>query len=723
MPFYAHSRNSAGQRHELSVHLQAVARLAAEFAAPLGASEIGHFLGLWHDIGKFSPAFQEYLLSCESEASQHRRGPDHKAAGAVLAQERLGIASLIVQGHHGGLHDPPDLKGWLLERESLPLTREAIRAATEHIVDLYPRSQLQFPADRTSQARTAELFLRLLFSAVVDADYLDTETHFQADQSSLRVSTATLSDLFADLESHVSELRAGREGPVASVRRAVYDACLAAAEQPAGVFRLAAPTGSGKTLSAMAFALRHAALHGQQRVVVSVPLITITEQTADVYRGVFERDRSGAVLEHHSGADWDREGDDDFRSVRVWERLAAENWDALVIVTTVVQLFESLFARKPSRCRKLHRLANSVVIIDEAQALPPKFLRPILDALRDLAEHYNTTIVISTATQPAFHAIREFKDVPAIDILPDASALFDVMRRVDYKWPGDAGWTWEQAAERLAGERQALVILNTKKDAVAMLDALGDPRALHLSTLLCGAHRRAVIQDVTRRLAAGEPCRLVATQVVEAGVDLDFPFVMRAVGPLDSIIQAAGRCNREGRLNRGQLVVFRPVESGLPQGSYRAGAEITGALLGRDDLDPDNPALAEEYFRLLFNSVETDGEGIQPLREALNYPEVANRFRMIDDTESVVITEYGTQQERRQVRRWLDMLEAGTPDSRALRRKLQPYMVAVRRRAAEPLRHSGFIRPVAAGIGEWAGAYDPVTGLQVKDKEPDRLVT
>jgi CRISPR-associated endonuclease/helicase Cas3 len=722
MPANAHSVNESGKRHLLTAHLQAVASLTAAFAQKLGAEELGYRLGLWHDVGKFDPAFQEYLLSCEGGV-RTRRGPDHKGAGAFLAERYSGLGALLVQGHHGGLHNPAELKSWLSERAKSSGVLESLRLAKEAIDDLVPAGIIDVEADRTSTPRAAEIFFRLMFSALVDADYLDTEAHFSADRALTRGPTVSPADLIPSLVEHIESLSAGRSGPVADARRTVYESCLAAAAEPTGVFRLAAPTGSGKTLAAMAFGLHHAVTHAQERIVVAVPFISITEQTSDVYRGVFETGgRRNVVLEHHSGVQHDQHGDD-FQPSQVWSRLAAENWDAPIVVTTTVQLLESLFANGPSRCRKLHRLANSVLVIDEAQALPPHLLKTILDGLRELTAHYGTTVVISTATQPAFEVIPEFRDVPSLDILPDAGLLFDALRRVDYAWRVDPALTWDQAAQRLAGEPQGLAILNTKRDALALLDALADPEALHLSTLLCGAHRRATIAEARRRLRINDPCRLVTTQVVEAGVDIDFPFVMRALGPLDSVIQAAGRCNREGRLNRGRMFVFRPAEGGIPPGAYRTGTDVTGSLLGRGDLDPDNPDASTEYFRLLFASVDTDRERIQPLREALNYPEVAARFRMIDDsTESVVITDYGTEAEKRAVWQALARLTEGAPEARRIRRFLQPYLVSVRSQQAESYRRMGLIRPITAGLGEWMGRYDTVRGLQPEDRDPDELV-
>lgn len=720
----AHTANDAGRRHDLVEHLRSVADLTASFARKLGAEELGRHIGLWHDVGKFSPAFQQYLLAHEIDREGPQRGPDHKAAGAVLAAKHVEAAALAVQGHHGGISNPAGLKSWLGRRDKAGL-EQALERAAAAIPELEASCPIGLPKHVGDDRFSAEMFLRLVFSALVDADYLDTERHFRSDRASARGSDTSIVALWGALDRHVRWLSAGKDGRVAEVRRSVYEACLRAADGPGGVYRLTAPTGAGKTLSAMAFALRHAVKHELERVIVAVPFISITEQTAEVYRGVFAATAGSSqsvVLEHHSSVPEVGDGED-FHRRQVWGRLAAENWDAPIVVTTTVQLFESLFSNLPSRCRKLHRLAKSVIIIDEAQALPPHLLRPILDGLRQLCDHYNTTVVISTATQPAFEAIQEFADVPAREIIPNAARLFQELKRVEYGWHIDGGMSWREAAEVLLEDQQVLAVLNTKKDALALLDALGDPQALHLSTLLCGAHRRDTIAEVKRRLAAGEPCRVISTQVVEAGVDLDFPLVMRAVGPLDAVIQAAGRCNREGTVDAGKVVVFQPAEGGSPPGAYRTGIGITGALLGRGSIDPDDPALANEYFKGLFQSIDTDREMIQAMRGALDYPGVARRFRMVDDdTEPVVITAYGTDEERRDVRHVLDRLRDGAPESRLLLRALQPYLVSLRRREAERYRKSGLIAEVVPGLGEWMGGYDPVRGLVGGDVNPDSLV-
>jgi len=622
---------------------------------------------------------------------------------------------MLVQGHHGGLKSPTYLGNWLKEHAHDPAVAAALSTAQKAMPDMLPDTDVELPARVQTDALAAEIFLRLLFSALVDADYLDTEYHFRIATAGHRSRTPNIEGLWLNFErDQAARFRDAPATLVNQVRREIYQLCLAAAEKPPGLFRLAVPTGGGKTRSAMAFALRHALANNLRRVIVAVPYISITEQTADVYRGIFDGGTGGepAVLEHHSEAMSTLGDDDDFHPGRVWSRLAAENWDAPIVVTTTVQLFESLFSASTSRSRKLHRLAKSVIILDEAQALPPHLLQPILDALRGLCLHFGTSVVISTATQPAFHSIPAFAQVPADDIVPSPERFFLRLKRVDYEWRLDEPVTWEEVAEWMGEGKKALAVLNTKNDALSVFDALGDAEALYLSTRLCGAHRRRVLAEVKRRLQAGERCRLVSTQLVEAGVDLDFPLVLRALGPLDGIIQAAGRCNREGRLERGRVVIFRPAGGGLPPGAYRTATGITGALAGRGYIDPDDPTVSAAYFRDLFSTVDLDREGIQKLRARLDYPEVAKRFRMIEDTDSVVV-QFGSENERRRILRLVAKLRSGAPESRLLMRRLQPYVVSVRSRESDEFRRMGLVNEIRPGVNEWLGGYDDVRGLAV----------
>ena len=720
--FYAHSANDEGYRHGLVEHLEAVAQMARDFASPFGGGEVAYYCGLWHDLGKFNPVFQQYL------SGERQRGPDHKAAGTQMACEHLGrYCGLLVQGHHGGLRAVGDLKGWLDEKGGAPAVGQALVMARAAIADLEPSVGIELPDFVRHNPADAELWLRMVFSAVVDADFLDTESHFNPGHSAARNPAASTQQLWLRFQSrHRDHTRGAAAGLVNEVRSRVYEACLAAAEQPTGLFRLAVPTGGGKTLSGMGFALRHAVAHGLDRVIVAVPYTSITQQTAEVCRAFLEEDPSAepaAVLEHHSMVETN--DDDEYDPSRVWARLAAENWDAPVVVTTTVQLFHSLFSNRTSSTRKLHRLARSVIILDEAQTLPPQLLDPILDVLRQLTEQYGTSVVLCTATQPDFQTVGPFADVTATDIVPDYADHFQALKRVNYEWRTDPTLSWDEVANIMRESPQVLTVVNTKKDALALLEILGDDGALHLSTLLCGRHRARVIREVRRRLERGETCRVVSTQVVEAGVDLDFPAVMRAVGPLDSIIQAAGRCNRAGRMGAGRVVVFQPKEgSAPPPGSYKLATDTTRRMLNAGPLDLDDPDTVTEFFRGVYQFADHDAKGIQGQRRSFDYPEVADRFKMIDDaTLEAVVPKYGTEEERERVGRALERLHNGTPAARSVVRSLQPWTVQIYLNQASGMLRSGLLSEVMPGLYEWRGDYDEVTGIGgITSVDPDELI-
>lgn len=719
----AHSANAQGRRHDLVTHIQSVADLARTFADKFGAGELGYWAGLWHDVGKVHPDFQRYLRDCEANPEKHRRGPDHKRAGALLAAQRHDLIAFLVVGHHGGLPGRAELKAWLQAKTKAVPAREALALIPQHLTEVEPPTPIALPSHVTS-ALDVEFFIRMLFSALVDADFLDTERHFNVGQAEERSNALQTAELWDRLVVDQQWLTEKSSGPVNRVRHEVYEACLRAAEQQPGFFRLTVPTGGGKTRSGMAFALKHALQHQLDRVIVAIPYTSIIEQTAEVYRAIFGDD---VVVEHHSAVSYEDNSSDPVSRGDVWSRLATENWDAPIIVTTTVQLFESLFERKTTSCRKLHNIARSVLILDEVQTLPIGLLEPILDGLRQLTAHYGVSVVLCTATQPALEESPYLKGLPNVrEIAPEPERLFaELGGRVQYELPPpEEKWSWERVAQEMQASGQALAVVNTKGDALALLDALSDPEALHLSTLLCGAHRRDLLREVKTRLAEDRSCCLVSTQVVEAGVDLDFPLVLRALGPLDRIVQAAGRCNREGKLSAGRVVVFTPQDGKTPPGVYRSATETSRLLLVRPDWDFNRPALYQEYFRALYQVVERDAKGIQKLREQLNYPEVASRFRMIDDDSMPVVVRYrGPENADDTVDRLLSYLrhqEDKLP--RWLLRQLQPYIVNIRTRKITEYQREGFLQELKIGLWEWLGRYDATKGVVVANRDPEELV-
>lgn len=650
MNYYAHTVDteigewpSQGQWQLLSAHSRNVADKAREFAELLGFADVANLAGLLHDLGKYRGPFQEYLLGKRPGSVETH----HAVYGAALAFTRgwLGPAFAIA-GHHAGLHDLSDLQALVCGEKYDAMNRlvpliDQFEAELGKIPD--ELAQPEFANPEKDKAVT-EFYVRMLFSCLVDADFLDTE-QFATGQARYPVKLdAPL--LLKRLQVHRGKFDSS--GELNRLRNRVFEDCLARAAEPAGFFSLTVPTGGGKTLSSMAFALEHAQRHGMQRVIVVIPYLSIIEQNAAEYRKVLDPQDEGIVIEHHSAV---VARDDNEEQGRSPEELAAENWDAPVVVTTSVQFVESLFANRTSKCRKLHNIANSVVLLDEVQTLPSHLLNPLLHILRDIKEHYGTSFVFATATQPAFRRSTSlssgFDANEVKEIVSQPGELFRKLGRVVYEVrPIESSWS--ELAEEWREEPQALGVVNTRKQAAEWWELLRGQReegVLHLSSAMCAEHRTEVLIEARWRLENGKSCWLVATQVVEAGVDIDFPLVYRALGPLDSIVQAAGRCNREGRLpGKGRMVVFRPTDAKLPGGVYRVATDIAARLLEQlstDDLSGE-PGLFRRYFGELFQYVPTDHQrrresSIQEDRERLCFREVARKAKVIvDDTHAVV---------------------------------------------------------------------------------------
>lgn len=721
----AHTPNKENEWHDLLQHLSRVADLTGQFAGAFGEADWGYIIGILHDIGKSNPEFQSYLLA-EAEGEYHSRVP-HAWGGAALAyvfrkQLPWEEIALTVAGHHSGLEEPGILSRRLVshiegEPELVGMYREVLEYILQKTTSKPPVVR-QKSGDRLKQ----EFKIRMLFSALVDADRLDTEEHFDRDKSALRrIWAVDIPVLWERFRKNQEKLLATVDSAttVNQVRNEVYEACIKSAKSQQGLYRLTVPTGGGKTRSALAFALCHALNHGLRRVVVAMPYTSIIDQTAKVYREILG---DGAVLEHHSQAVYGRVSSESVASgkgshLALSYELATENWDAPVIVTTTVQLFESLFSNHPSRCRKIHNLARSVIILDEVQTLPPEILRSTLDAIRVLVEDCGVSVVFCTATQPALQStpfLNELKSLKMQEIVPGYGRHFQALKRVEYEVRQNEQ-PLESIAEEIASEHQILVILNTRKQALELFSLLSERESVcHLSTMLCGAHRRHVLAEVTHRLRKGEPLCLISTQVVEAGVDLDFPAVYRALGPLDRIVQAAGRCNREGRRAPGRVVVFRPKGGRSPKGPYAAGMEKARLLLEKHPIRLHEPSLYEEYFQQLFHDLELDKYNIQEFRAELNYPAVAERYRLIvSDTVSVVVP---YQDAFNHLQQWLMF------PSRDTLRLLQLYLVNLFKWEALKLESEGWLTRVAEGLFRWEGGYDQRRGIVQAVYDPADLI-
>ncbi len=707
----AHTKNEVGVRQGLEEHLTNVAKMAEEYSRAFRGEKFAYYAGLLHDIGKYNPAFQHYLLEAEQNPLQRMRGPDHKSAGAVFGEkfEDRGALSGVLFGHHGGIPDAGKLQSVILDGETNKVIQNAILSAQEKFPELQTPPGKLFPSYVTS-CRDMEFFARMVFSSLVDADFLDTEQHFNAGQKTERVHPWSITDLWQMfVTSYKDKFAHAKPTQLNTIRAEVYQHCLNAAHLPPGFFRLTVPTGGGKTLSSLAFALLHAQMHHLERIIYAIPYTSIIDQTAEVFQKMFGD--AQAFIEHHSNISIEDAQQPTLREIR--RRLAAENWDAPLIATTTVQLFESLFNCGTSKCRKLHNIAKSVIVLDEVQMLPVFFLTPILDALRQLCANYGVTVVLCTATQPDFARRQDFEGLPDIrEIIPEPKRYFTDLKRVEYQLPS-AGeqWTWEQVAERVRAEQQVLVIVNSKRDAAELFTLLesddegqDNSTLFHLSTRLCGAHRKAVLEEVRRRLKAEEPCRLIATQVIEAGVDVDFPLVMRAIGPLDSIVQAGGRANREGKMPvLGKVIVFVPHEDHTPKGSYSLGKDICERLL-KDAVDLHDPKLYQRYFHEYYDFPHLDHYGIQELREQFNYPEVAKKFRMIDDASTPVIVTY--EPARAKIEGLCEKLPKKKQLNRNDLRALQPYTVSLTEYEFKQAEKEGLVRAIIPGIWRWRANYN-----------------
>jgi len=750
----AHARPTGDGKFELHLlpdHLRKVATLAREFAKAFGGGDWAHLAGLWHDLGKFRPRFQKYIRNATGfEADAHIKGElgraPHSTAGALLACDRFGpagrVLAYLIAGHHAGLYDWDSENSSLRSRLNLQDSRDELREA----VAVAPPAEIldhgAFAPDLGAVPgglNGFSMWVRMLFSCLVDADFLDTESFMDPDKSGRREGWPEIRELLAHFDRHMSSLADSLEDkadptPVNRLRADVLRQCREKAAQAPGLFSLDVPTGGGKTLSSMAFALEHAKQHGKQRVIYVIPYTSIIEQTADVFRKIF----GDAVIEHHSNAETEP-GGETHKS-----RLACENWDAPVVVTTNVQFFESLFAARTSRVRKLHNIVNSVVVLDEAQLLPPEFLQPILDALNLLTLHYGVTVVLCTATQPALATQRYFdRGMRGLDgvreIISDPEALHRDLDRVTVRLPADwnAPVAWDALAGELAAHPSVLTIVNQREHA-RELHHLMPAGTLHLSALMCGAHRKHVIDRIKERLREGQPTRVVSTQLVEAGVDLDFPVVYRAVAGLDSIAQAAGRCNREGRLERGEVVVFVPPQSD-PSGLLRKGADSCKKVLHDYSGNPLSRERFSDYFRHFYHACNLDKHKICHLLKvdgdslAVNFRTAAGNFRLIQDEDqvSVIVLYRGPNGDDNTVDGLIGQLGKSGPGGgpqRWLMRKLQRYTVSVPRRDAARLLAQGDLeepsrtrdapsRASAARLLAQGDLEKPVSGLFVQKND------
>lgn len=642
--------------HPLIEHLENSAALCAGFSKVFGLEKLGKLLGLTHDIGKASEAFQNRVRTIggldthlEGKTSQH---VDHSTAAAKYLVKKYGdaaglILAYIVAGHHSGL---PDGKG---ESDSV-LARRLRKEVNDFSIILHWLEK-QIPEKLHPQDFTPSKFnanyqyemhflIRMLYSALTDADFLDTESYMDPEKASERkISFPKIVKIRNHFFHHLEILKSKEQTEINRKRNQILQWCISAAEQEPGIFSLTVPTGGGKTLSSMAFALNHAVKHQLRRIIYVIPYTSIIEQNAQVFKEIFSELDETIILEHHSN----------FEPVdeNPFNRLAPENWDAPIIVTTNVRFFESFYASRSSACRRLHNIADSVIIFDEAQMIPRDHLNPCLSVINELTRHYGCSAVICTATQPVLRKSNYIKNGLARvrEVVPNPTELYERFRRTQIKRV-TAKNTVSEMGSLLSKYEQVLCVVNTRKEARLIFEATTDysdhETCFHLSTMMCPEHRSEVLNTIRERLKEQLPCRLVSTQLIEAGVDIDFPIVYRAIAGLDSIAQAAGRCNREGKLDSGEVYVFEG-ETAPPPGHLRQGADSGSYALKRFPEEPLSPEAIETYFLDYYGKEgrDFDTNGIMKLCEkradAIPFREIAEKFKLIEQVQFPLIVPYG----------------------------------------------------------------------------------
>ena len=698
----AHISEDGTRTQTVYDHLAGTARLAGSFAAPFGAQSEAEFAAWLHDVGKYSDAFQLRL----------KGGPkvDHSTAGAQEAWVRQHLhAAFAVAGHHSGLPDggsPADDPGdaTLYGRSKKP-------------VDPYDGWQeITLPASTPPAWACADplslaFFTRMLYSCLVDADFIDTET-FMDGKAAPRGSGTDIAAL-RDIVSAQAQryLRAESPSPVSVQRNTVLRACLEkGAHGPQGLYTLTVPTGGGKTFASLAFALEHAAAQKMKRVIYVIPYMSIIDQTAAVFSGLLGAEN---VLADFSNAEYKTVEQDDLTPAQYRQMLASENWDAPVVVTTAVQFFESLYANRSSRCRKLHNIADSVIIFDEAQTLPGDYLAPCVSAIAQLIQHYHSTAVLCTATQPALEPLfRRFApELHPQEITPDAARLYEVLRRTTLQDLGTL--PQEEFAARLADHPQVLCVVNRRKTAQQLYAALPAEGSYCLTTLLCAADRRRQLDDIRQRLKEGLPCRVVSTSLIEAGVDVDFPAVYRELSGLDSILQAAGRCNREGKRPPEDSIVTIFQGEDPPPRLFETSIGAGKIVLDHCQ-DVSSRAAIHTYFSTLLDlkgAEAQDAHHILPLMESEFFPfrTVAERFHLI---ESPTTTVYLPLEEGAGL---VELLRSGQY-SRTLYRRLGQYGVSVYPQHLAALEQAGALEHLEDGsvVLRDIGLYTQTTGLTLE---------
>lgn len=704
-------------------HCKGVAEFASEFAAEFGFAGWGRVMGLLHDKGKEQFDFQQYIQQVSGykpELKLKNSHPAHAYVGALIAKKLYAHAFPFlcnpIMGHHAGLYDFMDLEEKLKEQIPSDVSVEE--------VDI----PLQVPVGFTPGKNDFHHLVRLLFSCLVDADFLDTESFMNKDHAQLRTHKQSLELLKSKLDDYLFLLKSSAEAnPVNKIRAEVQSECIKASVMSPGFFSLTVPTGGGKTLSSLVWALCHALKHGKKRIIIAIPYTSIIVQTAETLRHIFGDEN---VLEHHSNTLPERHEDP---NVSLRMKLATENWDYPIVVTTNVQLFESMFSNKPSSCRKLHNLCNSVLILDEVQTLPLEYLQPIVDSLNTYQKRFGLSVLLTTASQPVLTGQRQgcnpqvlLKGIEHItEIIPGSFQLHDKLRRVQLHFD-EAASTYDEIADRLSRYDKVLCVVNTRKDAQELYSRLpeGD-LTLHLSRMMCAEHIRETIKTIKDALKSEchSVIRVISTQLIEAGVDIDFPIVFRQEAGLDSVLQAAGRCNREGKLGMSDAYVFSlERERALPKGYISQANNARKNLQITLSTDCFSPEIMTRYFVNLYSRANTFDKAtiVDLLCKPCDFcfETAAKKFKLIEDDGISLIVNWKESAEL------VHRLETEGPNY-GLMKRISQYTVNLRRNDFDQLRKSGLIKEVIEGI-YWLPdreQYNKQVGLITENHWLDEILT
>ncbi len=717
MKEYIAHRKEDGHIQLLKDHLTGVAELAAEFASAFSAEDHAKQAGFLHDAGKYSLLGQKRMMDPE-----HTAKVDHSTAGAKIALDKIGdsVVAAVVAGHHAGLMNIGSRKfssegdGTLYGRCRKTLEGPmGYEAFFEEMRDVSLRPMYPEWLRSVRIPFTLQFYIRMLFSCLVDADFLDTELFLQEEQAMLRTVEFSTDENEKKVLEYIAPWLARQETLLNRKRTEILQKCLDSAEQPAGLFSLTVPTGGGKTVSSLAFATAHARKNHLKRIIYVIPYTSIIEQNSAVFRKILGEE---AVLEHHSQADYLSE--DDLGDIMTARRLlATENWDAPVIVTTAVQFFDSLFSNRPSTCRKLHNIADSVIIFDEAQMLPVNVLRPCVHAIGELVRHYHVSAVLCTATQPSLEQLFHEYDhsLQIREIYEEHYESESVFKRVQYENRGCM--SPDAVAKEMKDLDQVLCIVNRRKTAQELYDLLPADSRFHLSTMMTAEHRMKKITEIKRRLKAGEPCHVVSTSLIEAGVDIDFPQVWREIAGLDSVIQAGGRCNREGKRPLHKSVVYLFSLGGKPPLNMEFNIKATEMVL-EEYQDISSKEAIKRYFDILLRMLRDniDQKKIMTMCEKMEFENIARSFQVIDQTMQTVYIP--NEENEKDI---LDLCEGRV--SRKLLRRLGKHAVNLYQWEWEQLRIDGKLKLLSESSAVLTdnSAYSPERGIILQQNSGDGI--